>query len=266
MQRSFADIVDDLWHVIRDNTALTALLLHLSQLDAQRPPPPTAAPAVNPWFPPLLFRCLTPEELSCVLPLPCAGAPPSSVALAAALLRAILLPMRAKLLNEEVTMQVVDALGYSMDASCGVLAMLSGVLMLLLLLLLLMPFTTTGDSNDLEQGFLQPPHTPGWTRGLFAWTVATALEQRQRPCSLSECLRLLRRDDLSLLQHVVAHAPQPSHALQALPAAPPLPSLPPCCLCLDGPSIVSPCSRPDGSHSLCGPCAVQSLRFALSQV
>lgn len=129
MQRNFADVVNMLWHSIRDTIALTTLLSDLCCLDRERAllsssttatSSSPSLPAVNLWFSPLLFRLLTPEELSCALPLP------RGHNLSAALLRAVLLPMRAKALNPDVTVQLVDALGYSLDANSGILAMITG--------------------------------------------------------------------------------------------------------------------------------------------
>jgi hypothetical protein len=265
MALSFEAAVDALWLAVRDAQSLAAALANLRQLDNQHPHAASAA-AVCPWFPPLLFRLLHPEQLSCILPLQ-PDPPPSTASLPAALLRALLLPMRAKLLNPNVTLQLVDALGYSLDASSGILAIISGY-----------PpaccccssssspsFTyTPGDAKDFEQGFSLPPLTHTWSSGLFPWTVAAALQQRLRPCPLVHCLRLLRSDDRSLLQHLVSTVSQP-HADQSLQPPRHLPP-PPCALCCDAPAAVNPCSRADGSHSLCGSCAVQSLRFALSQV
>jgi hypothetical protein len=125
MQRSFTDWVDSLWHAVRDPAALTALLLELRQLD-QHHVPVSPCPAVNTWFSPLLYRRLTSDELCCVLPLPSDHASPTSALLVASLLRAILLPMRAKKLNPDAMMQIIDGLEYSLDANSGILAMVSG--------------------------------------------------------------------------------------------------------------------------------------------
>ena len=86
----------------------------------------SSPPVVNIWFSPLLYHLLTPDELSTNLPQPCANASPHDRALATALLRAILLPIRAKTINPDVTLQLLDALGYSLDANHGILAMISG--------------------------------------------------------------------------------------------------------------------------------------------
>jgi hypothetical protein len=125
MQHSFTDCVGALWHAVKDPPALTALLLPLRQLDHQ-PASPSATPAVNPWFPPLLYRRLTSEELRCVLPLGLHPPPPNAL-LVASMLQAILLPMRAKIINPDVTLQLIEALDYSLDAKSGIIAMISGL-------------------------------------------------------------------------------------------------------------------------------------------
>lgn len=257
MQRNFVDSVNELWQAVRDAAALTALLSDLRQLAPPCPPPA----AVTPWFPPLLYRLLSPEELSCVLPLPCNDASPPGASLATALLRAVLLPMRANIINPDVTVQLIHALQYSLDANSGILAMISGPCPPLTPTL--SPPTTSShsaDAKDFEHGFALPPVAPSWGSSLFAWTLAAALEQRRRPCSLSDFVRLLRADDRSMMQHIVTAA----DARPSLPDDQPPP--PPCALCFDAAAAVHPCSRADGAHGLCGSCAVQSLRFALNQV
>jgi hypothetical protein len=122
-----------------------------------------------------------------------------------------------------------------------------------------------GDAQTFEEGFRLPPCTPSRMFGLFNWTVATAIESRLRPCPLSEWLRLLRRDDLSLLQYLVSSEDSRNSITASRAECEVMPAAP-CCLCFDSAAIVHPCSRADGSHGLCGSCAVQSLRFALSQV
>ncbi len=126
MERGFTDWVNELWQAVRDPAALTVLLLELRQLDHQQLTGCGPRPEVNPWFPPLLFRRLTADELNCVLPLPSTNSLPSNILLVASLLQAILLPMRASVINPDVTFQLIDALGYSLDANSGILAMISG--------------------------------------------------------------------------------------------------------------------------------------------
>ena len=124
---------------------------------------------------------------------------------------------------------------------------------------------SSGGAKDFEQGFFLPPHSSSWTRGIWPWTVSTALEQRKGPCSLIECLCLLRTDTRSMLEHLVS-APGQSRSSTSLISPDELPPSVPCSLCNDALAVAHPCSRADGSHGLCGSCAVQSLRFALSQV
>ncbi len=124
MQRNFVDVVNALWQAVRDASALAELLADLRQLHHERAI--SSSPAVNIWFSPLLYHLLTPDELRTNLPQPCTNASPHDRALATALLRAILLPIRAKTINPDVTLQLLDALGYSLDANHGILAMISG--------------------------------------------------------------------------------------------------------------------------------------------
>jgi hypothetical protein len=124
MLPDFVDVVNALWRSVKDSAALSAQLSELVENGHQ--PPSASAPLLPPWFPPLLFRYLSAEQLRCILPLPISDAPQSHVALVSALLRAVLLPMRAKVINPEVTMHLIVALGYSLDASSGVLALISG--------------------------------------------------------------------------------------------------------------------------------------------
>jgi hypothetical protein len=124
MERGFTDCVNALWQAVRDPAALTVLLLELRQLDQLTGSGPR--PEVNPWFPPLLFRRLTADELRCILPLPSTNSLPSNILLVASLLQAILLPMRASVINPDVTFQLIEALGYSLDANSGILALISG--------------------------------------------------------------------------------------------------------------------------------------------
>ncbi len=127
MQRSFTDAVNALWQAVRDTAALTALLSDLCQCDRERAlfNPSSSLPAVNFWFSPLLFRLLTPEELATILPQPRTDALSCGHDLSAALLRAVLLPMRAKFLNSDVTLRLIDALEYSLDANNGIIAIIS---------------------------------------------------------------------------------------------------------------------------------------------
>jgi hypothetical protein len=125
---------------------------------------------------------------------------------------------------------------------------------------------SSGGEKEFEQGFFLPPHSSSWTRGIWPWTVSTALEQRKRPCQLIECLRLLRTDTRSMLEHLVS-APGQSRSSTSLISPDELPPSVPCSMPLcDALAVVHPCSRSDGSHGLCGSCAVGSLRFELSQV
>jgi hypothetical protein len=124
MAISFEAAVDMLWLAVKDTLSLTASLAHLRQLDHQHSRV-SAATATSLWFPPLLFRLLQPEQLCCILPLQ-PNAPTVFSSLPAALLRAILLPMRSKVINPDATLQLLDALEYSLDASSGILAMISG--------------------------------------------------------------------------------------------------------------------------------------------
>jgi hypothetical protein len=256
-QRNFVDSVNALWQAVRDASALTALLSHLRELVPCAPP----SAAVTPWFPPLLYRLLSPEELSCVLPLPCNDASSPGASLATALLRAVLLPMRANVINPDVTVQLTDALQYSLDANSGILAMISGRRPAPTPTLSPpITYSLSANAKDFEHAFALPPLAPSWGSSMFAWTVSTALQIRRRPCSLIEFLRLLRVDDRSMMQHIVAAA----DVRQSLPSDQPPP--PACALCFDAAAAVYPCSRADGAHGLCGSCAVQSLRFALNQV
>ena len=126
MERGFTDCVNALWQAVSDPAALTALLLELQKLDREQLTVSGPRPEVNPWFPPLLFRRLTADELLCVLPLPSTNSLPSNILLVASLLQAILLPMRASVINPDVTFQLIEALGYSLDANSGILALISG--------------------------------------------------------------------------------------------------------------------------------------------
>lgn len=240
MQRNFVDVVNALWQAVRDASALAALLADLRQLHHERAI--SLSPAVNIWFSPLLYHLLTPDELSTNLPQPCTTASPHDRALATALLRAILLPMRAKTINPDVTLQLLDALGYSLDANHGILAMISGKSKPpVIAFLLFLPIQTSHvivksrKHQRIRAWLHSPPLAASWGGSLFSWTVSTVLLLRRRPCNLSECLRLLRTDDKSLLQHIVSGA----DVCQSLPSNGPAP--PPCALCYDAPAAVHPC-------------------------